>query len=157
MTANYDCGVNLLDFIIESNKIEGIHRLVTLEEIQVTEKFMQLQVITVEAMCELVHVLEPGVELRDKVGMNVRVGSYFPPLGDPFVRKSLESILSSMSKHSPYYIHNKYECLHPFTDCNGRSGRLLWLWMMDKLSDRMAGLGFLHAWYYQSLKAVSRI
>lgn len=152
----YDCEVNLFDFINESNKIEGIYHPAIPEEIQAAEKFMQLRVITVKTMCELVHVFESGVELRDKTGMNMRIGNYFPPLGGSFIRKSLKNILSSALEYSPYYIHNKYECLHPFTDCNGRSGRLLWLWIMDKLGDRMASLGFLHAWYYQSLEAASR-
>ena len=48
--------------------------------------------------------------------------------------------------------HVEYETLHPFTDCNGRSGRMIWLWQMLKQDRLVAGLSFLHSWYYSSLE-----
>lgn len=38
------------------------------------------------------------------------------------------------------------ELLHPLTDCNGCSGRILWMWMT-----REAPLGFLHTFHYRAL------
>lgn len=93
--------------------------------------------------------------------MNVRVGNYYPPVGGIAIVTRLIDILqdAQFSTHDSsfglrglqslaYETHQRYEKLHPFTDGNGRSGRMLWMWMMRK-----APLGFLHTWYYQSLNA----
>ena len=55
---------------------------------------------------------------------------------------------------TPFGIHLRYETLHPFMDGNGRSGRILWAWQMLH-HDIAPGirLGFLHAFYYQTLAA----
>jgi hypothetical protein len=55
----------------------------------------------------------------------------------------------------PYILHVEYEQLHPFTDGNGRSGRAMWLYAMKKCGRLEQGLnlGFLHAFYYQTLSA----
>ena len=55
---------------------------------------------------------------------------------------------------TPYDIHRRYETLHPFMDGNGRSGRILWAWQMIHHDIRPGlSLGFLHAFYYQTLDA----
>ena len=46
--------------------------------------------------------------------------------------------------------HVRYESIHPFTDGNGRSGRVIYRWQVR--SPLMADLGFLHAFYYQTLR-----
>lgn len=81
-------------------------------------------------------------------GLNVVVGRYRPPLGGPNIRATLQKLLRH--PHDPYLIHQAYEALHPFTDGNGRSGRALWLHMMG--GPDAVPLGFLHTWYYQSLR-----
>lgn len=136
----------LRDFIRESNHIEGIERT-TFEEVTVTRGFLKSSKISVEALIMAVGVFQPGAKLRDKKGMDVRVGNHTPIRGGPEIRMRLENLLTHMHKHSAYKTHLAYQMLHPFSDGNGRSGRLLWLWQMK--GD--APLGFLHHFYYQSL------
>jgi hypothetical protein len=83
----------------------------------------------------------------------VRVGNHYPPKGGEFIVGHLEDILlvANNGHASPYEVHCRYERLHPFTDGNGRSGRVLWAWQMQK----QYGIckGFLHQFYYQALDA----
>ena len=141
---------DLIAFIRESNLIEGIEREPTPEEIAAAEKFMALGEITVGDVCEFVSVCQPGAVLRERAGMDVRVGKHIAPPGGPPVRKNLGFLLRDVNRGQtdPYEIHHNYEYDHPFTDGNGRSGRMIWAWQMREFP-----LGFLHHWYYQSLQA----
>ena len=107
--------------------------------------FLALPKVSIQGLQELVSALEPGAVLRDRPGLNVRVGSHFPPPGGPEIRAALERLLAA--NLGAWERHVEYETLHPFTDGNGRSGRALWLYDMG---DRVP-LGFLHTFYYQSL------
>lgn len=57
--------------------------------------------------------------------------------------------LVNRDPRDPYKIHLLYEDLHPFTDGNGRSGRAIWLWQMERQGGTR--LSFLHWWYYATL------
>lgn len=138
---NYDL---IFKFMHESNKIEGILRKPYEEEIQEFIRFLNLENVTIEDLNKFVSVHEPNAVLRDKYDMNVRVGSYYPPFGGPDIPIELQKILDS--NLSAYHKHLLYEKLHPFTDCNGRSGRALWAQQTKDLS-----FGFLHMFYYQTL------
>ncbi len=144
----------LQDFVRESNRIEGIIRDPTKRELDATQAFLTLERLTVRDVCALVNVYAPGAELREHVGMNVRVGAHVPPRGGPIMRDWLTDLLACVnaSKLSAFAAHVEYETLHPFMDGNGRSGRAIWLWMRGG----HAPLGFLHAFYYETLDAKHR-
>jgi len=151
--AQYEKAAELTAFLAESNRIEGIVRPVTEEEIDAAEGFLALDSPEVSDLVRAVGVFQPGARLRDRVGLDVRVGAHRPPPGSPKIRTELASLLRFAATYHPYATHHRYESLHPFTDGNGRTGRLLWAWQMLK-QERWPGLrlGFLHAFYYQTLE-----
>lgn len=140
------------DFVRQSNLIEGMTRPPTSLEVAAHHEFLALEEISVGSLCEFVSVIQPGAVLRDRPGLDVRVGPHVPMSGGAQVHLELGALLSRlwMPGMTPWFVHNKYETLHPFTDGNGRSGRGLWLWMMGGIDK--APLGFLHHFYYQTLQ-----
>lgn len=144
----------LVAFVRESNRIEGIERDPTPAEIEAHETLLAERDITVETLARFVTDVAAR-PLRDTVGMDVRVGSHFPPPGGPLIRESLEQLVDMVREggYSPYEIHVKYETLHPFLDANGRSGRALWAWQMRRDGQDPFLLPFLHRFYYQALNA----
>lgn len=136
---------DLISFIKESNRIERILRDPTEKEIQAHKSLLDEPVMTVMVLEDFVDQIAPGIKLRDKMGMDVRIGHYHPPRGGPEVREKLTALLAALG--APYLVHHAYESLHPFMDGNGRSGRALWLWQQGGY----APLNFLHQFYYQAL------
>jgi hypothetical protein len=148
-------GITLLDFVRESNRIEGIHREPHPSEVQVHERFLALAEITTADLGQFVGVVA-GVPLRDCYGRDVRVGAHFPPPGGPEIREELDKLLAEINAglyESPWAAHVRYEKLHPFMDGNGRSGRVLWAWQMRHEGHDPFALPFLHRFYYQTLDA----
>lgn len=139
--------MNDYDFIKESNRIEGILRDPTQEEVSEFHRFMDLDLVCIDDVMQFVKVYQSDAILRDRQGLDVRVGSYLPPRGGVDIRGRLVDLLEDTTDINAYKIHLRYEMLHPFTDCNGRSGRMLWAWQMKDIS-----LGFLHRFYYQALR-----
>jgi Fic family protein len=154
-----DMGIDdkrLRAFVRESNAIEGITRKPRDAEVEAHRAFLKLEAPTVAGLVALVAVLQPNAELRDRPEVDgVQVGDHVAPPSGPLIRAVLEDILEAASdldgEDTPYSVHLSYETLHPFTDGNGRSGRALWLWQMLETGKPEWTLGFLHAWYYQSL------
>jgi hypothetical protein len=69
--------MDAISFIKESNHIEGIYREPTKAEIEEFHRFMALDEIAIRDMIQFVSVYQPGAELRERPGMNVRVGRHY--------------------------------------------------------------------------------
>jgi hypothetical protein len=143
----------LLDFISESNKIEGLYPKPTAQLCAYID-FLTLNTVYRGDVQRFVAAIEPAARLRDQPGLDVRVGNYFPPPGGPGISLQLDAVLEMMQqrRRTPFSLHVAYESIHPFTDGNGRSGRVLWLWQMQKRGYD-GRRGFLHEFYYQTLDA----
>lgn len=138
--------------VAESNRIEGIDREPTAEELVEHDRVMELENLTIRDLEKFVTVYQRNAKLRVNPGMDVRVGSYVPPKGGEHIREMLGALLGDINceRIDAWNAHVQYESIHPFTDGNGRSGRVIYHWQMR--STRMADLGFLHAFYYQTLR-----
>lgn len=146
----------VVEFVRESNKIEGIMRDPTTAEVVAHRDFVNRKRVTVEHVAKLVSVCQPNAVLRNALRIpGVRVGSHVAPPSGPEIEERLGALLKSVAAGTtdPWRAHVEYETLHPFTDGNGRSGRAIWLWHMTLIGQqqRALGLGFLHSFYYQTL------
>ena len=144
--------MNTNDLVEESNLIEGIFRPPTEAEIREHERFVGLEKVTISELQSFVKIYQPNARLRSFPGMDVQVGSYVPPKGGEHIVAQLQALLIAINageKLDPWEAHMQYEKLHPFSDCNGRSGRILHFWQLRRCS---RGRGFLHEFYYQTLK-----
>jgi Fic family protein len=139
-------------FSEESNRIEGIYDNNAHKKMaSMVEMFLCKDDITVDDVISFANNI--GGELRDKKGMNVRVGSHIPPAGNQNMKDMLCKIIKSINENTdhPFTCHHRFETLHPFTDGNGRTGRALWLWQMIEYYRYNFQISFLHSFYYQSL------
>jgi len=141
-------------FVKQSNAIESIFTEPSAEEMEEYHRFMALDSVTVEDMVQCVSVYQPDAILRKSPSdPNVQVGDHVAPTSGPAIVENLQKILDRANKESGYHssfdLHVKYETLHPFTDGNGRSGRMLWRWQVREYS--MPSLSFLQVFYYQTL------
>ena len=145
--------MKLLTFLMESNAIEGILLPPSQYQVGAATIFLALNKIKVADVSNIVNIFEPEVRLRERFGMDTMVGDYIAPQGGPEVRGILNKILERINSNSnhPVYHHKDFQNLHPYTDCNGRSGRLVWLWQMKKFDYQIFG-SFLRTFYYQTLE-----
>lgn len=145
----------LEQFVSESNLIEGIDRAPKDYEIEAHRRLLACDFLTLKTVEDFVFDI-CGKRLRAEQGMDVRVGPHIPIPGGPRVRYELMHLLEddiNPKVLTPFEAHIAYEKLHPFMDGNGRSGRAIWAWMMQREGLDPYSLRFLHRWYYQSLDA----
>jgi hypothetical protein len=144
-----------IDFIRESNRIEGILRDPTEDEIAAHELLLGLPQLTPTTVGDFQGVIAPGMPIRRHKGMNVRVGNYIAPEGAPSIVSRLRRILdkANLASGSPWEVHIAFEKLHPYMDGNGRTGRAIWAWQMQRMGRDPFSLPFLHRFYYQTLEA----
>ena len=144
-------------FVVTSNTIENIHRSPTDEEIGAHFSIVKRDNMTIKALEQFVSTCQPDAYLRNKKGDDVIVGGHRPPPGGSEIPKALRKLLDLAESNQVQepMLHLLYEWLHPFTDGNGRSGRVLWLWHMSRTQglERSLRLDFLHLFYYQILSA----
>lgn len=146
----------LLEFLLESNKIERKHGY-TPGELIAYKKFLKLELPTITDIERVMDHIQPDAILRDTPSApNVSVGRHIAPNSGPGIRRELEALMNTLDIHSPWQFHRLYEFLHPFTDGNGRTGRLIWLWQMVNMYDWRFERPFLHQFYYQTLAETAK-
>ena len=147
----------LTRFLIESNKIEGITEFDIESEMTAARIFLNKKRITEHDLENFVSIIQEDAQLRGEPSIpGVQVGGRVAPNSWPEVLIALDKILRDANYLvDPWRIHCEYEHLHPFTDGNGRSGRMLWLWMVQ---DSLTGnsILFLQAFYYDTLSNVRK-
>jgi hypothetical protein len=144
-----------IDFIRESNRIEGILRDPTQDEIAAHERLMKRRQLSVATVGDFQAAIAPRMPLRSEEGMNVRVGSHTAPEGGVQIVQRLQRLLTQVNQGRgvPCSVHVAFEKLHPYMDGNGRTGRAIWAWQMQRLGRDPFSLPFLHRFYYQTLEA----
>ena len=118
---------------------------------------MRLKNLSVSEIENYVRIYQPNARLRSMRGLNVIVGAHTPPAGGKLILAHLRALVTDINaaRVGAWDAHLRYETLHPFTDGNGRSGRAIWYLQMR--NSPLSDLGFLHAFYYQTLNKCAGI
>lgn len=94
-------------------------------------------VLTTNLFCRIVSIIKQhDMNVRTMTGTKIVDGSkkpiYTPPEGEPLIRdklKNLEEFIHNNQELDPLVklavMHYQFEAIHPFTDGNGRTGRII--------------------------------
>lgn len=130
--------IDVVEYLRESNAIEGVHDEDALDAALEAWKYLQrIDVLTLDTI-KTVHAILLGERQPNIAGeyRNVRVyiGTDTPPAPGQF-----ETLLSELIETRPTNAvealqwHVQFEKIHPFRDGNGRVGRLIYLWHCQEL------------------------
>jgi Fic family protein len=142
-------------FMVESNAIEGETGL-NPNDIRAIMKVVKNPLETEKQLLEIHGILTKHLNVdwsgkyRTHDIMVTNSSTVFPHFRD--VPEKMTKFFERLPRLTSFEAHNVYEHIHPFTDFNGRIGRLIWL--SKALRETPAyrfNLPFLQAYYYQTL------
>ena len=141
-------------FQAESNLIERAVRTRAALRVEVDAllAFVRLDRLSTTDVTRLARVMEPTAQLRGE-GVGVTVGRHVAPPGGKRLALDTARLLTSVTYGdcTPYVGHVAWLQLHPLTDCNGRTGRAVYLWHSYRHHRFLPGR-FLQQYYYDSLE-----
>jgi hypothetical protein len=120
-------------FVRVSNRMSGIDRLPTLEEIAAHRGLFATNALRVENLEVFVGYIAKGARLRDEADLGIYDDGLVFRV-DPKV--DLATIVTAVRTLAapPQRLHRLYSLLHPFTDGNARCGRALLMWQIVRRS-----------------------
>jgi Fic family protein len=143
----------LEQFMVESNSIEGETGLNPNDK-QVIQSVVahglnnELQLLGAHGLLTKHLNVRWSGKYRD---CEVVVGKSTPPHASTVPYK-MAVFFERLPRLTSWEAHNVFECIHPFQDFNGRTGRLIWLSKALGEFKNPFNIPFLQMYYYQTLE-----
>jgi Fic family protein len=140
-------------FMVESNAIEGETGLNPMD-IRVMNKVVSHGIKNETRLLEIHGLLTQHLNVRwsgKYRDCQVFVGKAVPPAPAALPYK-MKEFFERLPRLSSWEAHNVFECIHPFQDFNGRTGRLIWLSKALGEMKNPFNLPFLRHYYYQTIE-----
>ncbi len=141
----------LKEFVRESNKIEGLDRSPMTYEMQAHQDLLSVEKLIVQDL-EIFALTVARGKLRNRKGMNLRIGHTMAPKGGMTVTESLTDLLKKINNREiiAFKAHCEFRKLLPFTEGNELTARALWLWVMGGAEE--VPIGFLRTFHDQMME-----